>query len=253
MNILVINGTSRPEGTTTELARAFMEGAQSQGAKTDMILLRDCRIAHCTNCLKCYAFPGDGIAPCCMSDDMDDIVARIAAADGVLFASPVHCGFVSSLLTTCWDRLIWRVMRPAEPVAGCAGMRSRLDDKVRAIASIATSGGMPGLLRKYCDDGTRWLKGNAPLALHGQWTGDMYACADLERLPQTPDDWKRIYFLRRLSDRQRRQAREIGVGMVQALQSGGLRPAVMENLVPSFVRRILEMVFRRRSLYRLAR
>jgi hypothetical protein len=39
---------------------------------------------------------------------------------------------------------------------------------------------MPERLRRFCDDGTPWLKSNATLILHGQWIGDMYAGADLD-------------------------------------------------------------------------
>lgn len=252
MKVLVINGSARAEGTTTALTRSFMEGAASRGASADMIMLREKSIGYCTNCLKCYAWEGEGVAPCSLRDDMDDVIAALLEADGICFASPVHCGFVTAQMTTFMDRLAWRVMRPAAPLGHCFNLESRVTDKVRALGSIVTAGGMPRSLRRLCDDGTRWLKSNAPLELHGQWIGDVYAAADLERLPETEQDWRRIYFLRRLSTPQLEDARQLGVRMVEALEKGGLRADTLENSIPAALRWVMKWYFARKPLYRPA-
>ncbi len=232
MNILVIHGSYRPEGTTTQLSRAFIEGVEAAGGTAGMVMLREQTIAPCTNCLKCYTHEGDGLAPCSIRDDMDGILERLAAADGIVYASPVHSGFVTGLMTTFHERQVWRTLRPGPPIAGMAGLQSRLDDKVRAIGSIVSAGGMTERLRSGCDDGTRWLKGNLPLEFHGQWIGDQYAGADLERMPENDRDWKRLYHLRRISPRQLDEARELGEKMVRALRAGRLRPVTMQTLIP---------------------
>ncbi|MFH0800950.1 MAG: flavodoxin family protein [bacterium] len=243
MKILVLNGTYRPEGTTTELARSFMEGARANGTETDMIMLRDLTIGYCINCLKCNAFPDEGIAPCSLKDDMDELIRRIVEADGILFASPVHNGFVTGLMTVFWERLSWRVARPGGPFLNCMSIQTRINDKVRALGSISSAGGMPERLRKSCDDGTPWLKGQATLLLHGEWIGDTYAGADLEHMPESRQDWQRIFFLRRLSARQRQQAYALGVKMAKAIQVGGLKPFTMDKLVHPPFRWILERIF----------
>ncbi|MBI5605667.1 MAG: flavodoxin family protein [Deltaproteobacteria bacterium] len=253
MKILAINGTYRSEGTTTGLVRSFLEGVRSGGEEADMIMLRDRTIGYCTNCLKCYSFTGEGVAPCSQKDDMNEIIDRIVEADGVLFASPVHNGFVTGLMTVFWERLSWRVARPASPLFGCMSIKTRINNKIRALGAISSAGGMPERLRKFCDDGTPWLKSNAPLMLHGQWTGDIYAGADLERLPQTEQDWQRLYFLRRLSTRQHQQARELGVKMVQVLHSGRLVPFTIENFLHPAVRWAMNLFFTIRPPYRVAR
>ena len=251
MKIVIINGTYRPKGTTTELSRSFMEGARSEGAETEMIMLRDCSISPCTNCLQCYLHKGDGIAPCSIQDDMDMILKKIAGADGVLFASPVHCGFVTGLMTIFHERLAWRVMRPSSSIIKCAGMKSRLSGKVRAVGSLVSSGGMPGPLSRFCDDGTRWLKDNLPLELHGRWIGAMYACADLERLPQSEQDWEELYMLRRVSTRQRAEAHQLGVLMARAIRSGKLTPVTMDKMFPPVLVWLIR-VFLPRTIYRVA-
>lgn len=241
MKILVLNGTYRPNGTTTDLARAFMEGARAGGAETDMVMLRERTIGYCANCLKCYGFTGDGIAPCSLKDDMDELIRRIVDADGILFASPVHNGFVTGLMTVFWERLSWRVARPFGPFLNSMGIKTRINDKVRALGSIASAGGMPERLgKKFCNDGTPWLKSNSTLILHGEWIGDVYAAADLERMPENTEDWRRIYFLRRLSARQRRQAYALGEKMAKAIRGGRLEPFTMEKFMPPALRWIME-------------
>lgn len=252
MKILVLNGTYRPNGTTAELVKVFVEGARGRGADVDTIMLRDQKIGYCTNCLKCYGFARPGIAPCCMKDDMDEIIPRIAEADGVLFASPVHNGFVTGVMTVFWERLSWRAARPGGAFLNSMSIVSRLDNKVRAFASISSAGGMPERLRKFCDDGTPWLKSNAPLILHGQWIGDMYAGADLEHMPASDEDWRRLYFLRRLSERQRRMAFALGEKMAEAIRSGGLKPVTMDKMLPPALRWIMDRVYAVSPPYRLA-
>lgn len=240
MKILVINSASRPGGNTTELAQAFMEGVRAQNADVDMVMLRDKNIRYCANCLHCYGFTGDGLAPCRIQDDMDEIIQRVIDADGVLFASPVHNGFVSGLMTVFWERLSWRVARPGDPVLQFMSIQSRIQNKVRAFGSIVTAGGMPLRFRSFCDDGTPWLKSNAPLLLHGQWIGDLYAAADLERRPENAQDWRRIYFLRRVGADQRRQAYDLGKKMVTAIRSGRLVPVTIEKMMNPLLLRVME-------------
>lgn len=253
MKILVLNGSHRPEGTTTELARAFMEGARASGAEVEMVMLRDKKIGYCTNCLQCYAYAGEGIAPCSIKDDMDGIIPRIVAADGVLFASPVHNGFVTGLMTVFWERFSWRVARPGGPFLQIGSIETRIGDRVRAVGSLASAGGMPERMRRGCDDGTPWLKSNGCLMLHGEWVGDVYAGADLERRPENGRDWRRIYFLRRLSARQKKRAYALGEKMAKAIRSGRLKPVTIEKMVPAAARWALGLIARFSPPYRLAK
>ncbi len=253
MKILVLNATYRPKGTTTDLANSFMDGARTQGAGVEMVMLCEQTVAYCTNCLKCYGFSGEGVAPCSLQDDMDGIIDRIVAADGVLFASPVHNGFVTGLMTVFWERLSWRVARPSGSILKSMGIKTRIDNTVRALGSIVSAGGMPERLRKFCDDGTPWLTGNAPLMLHGQWVGDMYAGADLQHLPESEQDWRRIYHLRRLSASQKQRAHDLGIAMAKAVSAGTLKPVTGETIIHPALRWIVERVFVRGSAYRIAK
>ena len=250
MKVLAINGSYQRKGTTTKLAQSALDGAASMGAQTEMIMLRDCDIAYCTNCLSCYKDLESEIAPCCMSDSVDEIVERLRDADGSIWASPVHNGFVTGLMVVLQERISWRLLRPEGSFLGGMGMTSRLSSKVRAVASIASAGGMSQKLgERYCNDGTPWLKSNLPLQLHAQWIGDMYAGAVLKKQPTSRSDWSNLYFLRKLSDDQLGQARALGVKMAQAIEAGELIPVTLNNSVGPVVRGIVGILNRIRSPY----
>ena len=80
----------------------------------------------------------------------------------------------------------------------------------------------------------------------------MYAGADLEHMPASDEDWRRLYFLRRLSERQRRMAFALGEKMAEAIRSGGLKPVTMDKMLPPALRWIMDRVYAVSPPYRLA-
>lgn len=229
MKILAINASYRPGKTTTQLTLKAMEGAASLGAETEMIMLRDCKIDYCMNCLKCYKDKTSEIGPCSLKDDIDGILEKIRDADGIILASPVHNGFITGLMTVFFERIVWRTACSTGSFLGIlSGIESRLTNKTRAIISISSAGGIPQRIRKYCDEGTPWLKSNAPLFFHGEWIGDMYAGAELSKLPRNEDDWANLYFKRKLSREQLDQAFKLGVKMGQTINDGRLKPTTVD-------------------------
>ena len=109
-----MNATYRTNKTTTQLTQKALEGAASVGADTEMVMLRKCRIEYCTNCLKCYKDLDSEIAPCSLRDDVDQILEKIRDADGIIFSSPVHNGFVTGLMTVFLS--VWRGELPVPEV-----------------------------------------------------------------------------------------------------------------------------------------
>lgn len=224
MRVLVINGTYRPNQTTSTLSRRALEGAASVGAETEMILLTDHDIKFCTNCLTCYNDVGSDIPRCVVDDDMRSILERAAAADGIILASPVHSGFVTGVMTTFMERATWTLCRPTGEILGLKGApEPRLTDKPRATASIVSAGMIPTELRQYCDMGTPWLKEMAPLLFNGEFIGDMYAGASYPK-ELSDEEWPKAAFHRELSEHQLQQAYDLGVAMATALKQEAVRP-----------------------------
>jgi multimeric flavodoxin WrbA len=224
MNIVALNATYRQNGTTTTLINKALEGAATVGAQTEHLLLKDFDIRYCTNCLKCYGDVESEIAPCTHDDDMTLILEKIKEADGVLFGSPVHMGFVTGLMLVFMERACFRLARPTGEFFGLKGCpEPRLTNKPRAAASIVTAGLIPEDMRQYCDIGTQWLKENVPMLVNGEFVIDQYAAAYFPKDLQD-DEWHRAFFLRELTENQQAEAFELGHALASRISEARVRP-----------------------------
>jgi len=224
MKILAINATYRRKGTTTGLTEAALEGAAAVGAETEMVMLRDHDVGHCTNCLTCYKDLESELAPCPVDDDMGEILQKVVDADGIILSSPVHNGFVTGLMTDFFGRIAYRLCRPTGRLLTLRGLPESRSGKVRALATIVSAGMMPTRTgRKYCNDGTPFMKQNGCLLLNADWIGDMYAGGEFSQELKGAD-WHRACLLKELSEGQVKEARALGVRMAEAIKGNRLRP-----------------------------
>ncbi|MDR1329435.1 MAG: flavodoxin family protein [Oscillospiraceae bacterium] len=100
MNILIINGSPKGEGSNTmKLARAFLSGAGWDNA--DTVAVADAKLTPCSGCFSCWRkTPG----ACVIHDDMGGILAKIIAADVVIWAFPLYYFSVPGKLKNLIDR-----------------------------------------------------------------------------------------------------------------------------------------------------
>jgi len=81
MKILAIQGSPRPKASNTEiLLREFLKGAQSQGAETETIYLKDKDIHSCVGCYTCWA-KTPGI--CIFKDDMPELLEKVRRCEKI--------------------------------------------------------------------------------------------------------------------------------------------------------------------------
>ena len=104
MKILAVNGSPRGEGSNTQIMlKAFLKGAASEGADTEIILLSEKTIHPCKGCWACWVkTPGK----CIQKDDMGEILEKLWASDLLLFASPLYVDCVSGLMKNFMDRML---------------------------------------------------------------------------------------------------------------------------------------------------
>jgi len=224
MKVLAINGTGRPKGSTTQLTEEALKGAASIGAETEMILLAELDIRYCRGCLTCYRDMVSEISPCPIDDDVTMILEKIRDSDGVIFSSPINCGFVTGPMTVFLHRAAWRTGRPTGGISELRGIpEPSLTGKARAVATIVSAGGIPSKLRMLCDTGTQWMKEGAVLCCNGSVVGDMYAGAVFPRKPKG-DDWTTVYLHKQLSSRQLRQAYDLGVKLAETIRDRQVKP-----------------------------
>lgn len=100
--IVILNGSPRKTGNTSELIKAFSEGAESAGNEVVTFSLGSMDIHGCKGC-----FGGDSgrECPCVQQDDMKMIYPEVRNADVVVLASPLYYWNMSGQLRTAVDRL----------------------------------------------------------------------------------------------------------------------------------------------------
>ncbi len=115
MKILVLVGSYRRNGNTDQLTGLIKEHLQKEAEnhreqlEIETIYLGQANLQFCRGCRICY---NRGEDHCPVKDDLLSIKARMLAADGVLFASPVYVDDVSGIMKTLIDRLCHVCHRP---------------------------------------------------------------------------------------------------------------------------------------------
>lgn len=182
MNILAIVGSPRKGKATDTLVDKAIEGATSVSpeARVKKIHLADRDIRFCRNCLVCRdTATEEAVAPCVIRDDMDAISQDLLEADSLIFGTPVHMGSATAIMMAFLERICWTFATPEKSylvVKGCPEPRS---DKKRKAVIIVTSGIIPPLLRRFCDQAAPLIRGVIKDSLNAKTVGDLYA-GDIE-------------------------------------------------------------------------
>lgn len=122
MKILAINGSHRPGKGTAGLLQEALDEAASRGAEVELVELSQLDIGYCVGCNACLARQA-----CTLEDDMNELVEKMLAADGIILGSPVYCASVTGRMKTFIDRT-----RPLHMVSNAL--------KGKVGAAIATAG-----------------------------------------------------------------------------------------------------------------
>ena len=105
MRIVAIQSSPNIDGLTGQLAKAVLEGAESEGAETEIVHLNklkiDSCIAHDRGWGTCHS---EG--KCVIQDDFQNLREKINQADALVFSTPVYFGDLSESAKRFFDR--WR-------------------------------------------------------------------------------------------------------------------------------------------------
>jgi len=103
MNILVIQGSPRPQGNTAVVLESVLAPARAAGHAVEEVRVCDIETHGCRECFACQEVPDE---PGCSQDDaLTPVIARIRAADLVVWALPVFCWGWPSPIKCVIDRL----------------------------------------------------------------------------------------------------------------------------------------------------
>jgi multimeric flavodoxin WrbA len=100
--IIGIIGSPRKKGNTDILVSNILEGAKSEGAKTETIFLADLHIRECDGCHVCWKGK-----PCSKNDDMNSIYPKIIDSDAIIFGTPVYWYGPTGLMKMFIDRFVY--------------------------------------------------------------------------------------------------------------------------------------------------
>jgi multimeric flavodoxin WrbA len=95
VKILILNGSPHLDGPTSDMARAFAEGAKEAGHEVASVNVAHKNIRGCMACEYCRN-KEKGI--CAQKDDMLEIYPAILSSDMIVFASPIYYFTLSAQL-----------------------------------------------------------------------------------------------------------------------------------------------------------
>src|SRR5664279_6476165 len=114
MKVIAFNGSPRKHWNTAMLLEKALEGANSQGAKTELIHLYDLSYKGCISCFACKTKGGKSYGKCIVTDDLKPIFKKIESADALIFGSPIYLGNVTGQMRSFLERLVFQYLTYTE-------------------------------------------------------------------------------------------------------------------------------------------
>ena len=108
MKVIGINGSPRKQWNTATLVTKALEGAEAQGATTELVHLYDLDFKGCKSCFACKTRGGKGYGKCVLNDDLTPVLEGIAAADALVIGSPIYFGTVTGETRSFLERLLFQ-------------------------------------------------------------------------------------------------------------------------------------------------
>lgn len=181
-NLLAIVGSPRKGKATETLVDQAISGAQAKdpGCRVRKVHLGLQNIEPCRNCLACRDSVAEGpYAKCTIRDDMDRISQDLLRSDSLIWGTPVHMGYATSLMMAFLERICWTFAKPEKRYLTLTGCPLPRSDKRRRSVVIVTSGIVPPIYRMFCDKATGLISQTAKDSLNAVTVGTMYA-GDIE-------------------------------------------------------------------------
>ena len=102
IKVLAINGSPRTDGNTAFLIRQMFQELEKEGIATEIIQVGGKHVRGCTACGKCFE---NRDQKCVFDDDIvNECIAKMANADGIILGSPVYFTDLTSDMKALIDR-----------------------------------------------------------------------------------------------------------------------------------------------------
>jgi multimeric flavodoxin WrbA len=110
MKLLAFNGSPRTKWNTATLLKHAIEGAKSEGAKTELIHLYNRDYKGCTSCFACKRIGGKSYGHCAQKDDLAPLFKKVEKADAIVIGSPIYYGITTGETRSFLERLMFQYM-----------------------------------------------------------------------------------------------------------------------------------------------
>lgn len=102
MKVIAFNGSPRKNGNTSQLLAIVLAELEQEGIATEIIEIYPARPRGCMGCLQCFQRKN---RRCAIEEDpMNEWIEKMAAADGIVIASPTYFANVSAETKALLDR-----------------------------------------------------------------------------------------------------------------------------------------------------
>ncbi len=156
MKVLMLNGSPKTNGCTYTALTEIEKRLESHGVETELFQIGTQPVAGCIACGVCK-----GSASCIFDDKVNEFVAKMREADGMIIGSPVYYASASGQVTAFLDRAFYvggsyMDGKPGAALVSCRrGGASAAFDQLNKYFSISN---MPIVTSNYWNQ----VHGNTP-------------------------------------------------------------------------------------------
>jgi multimeric flavodoxin WrbA len=162
MHVIAINGSPRKKWNTATLLENALEGAESQGAETELINLYDLNFKGCKSCFSCKIKGSKSYGKCAINDDLTDVFRKIEESDALILGSPIYFGTATGEMRSFMERFMFQYNVYTDPI------QSLFPKKIN-IGSIYTMNATEAQMRDHGFDQPiiftesilKWIFGNS--------------------------------------------------------------------------------------------
>ena len=115
MKVIAVNGSPRKKWNTAMLLEKALEGASSQGAKTELIHLYELNFTGCVSCFACKTIGGKSYGRCGAKDGLTPILEKVEKVDALILGSPIYFGTVTGEMKSFMERLLFPYLSYTAP------------------------------------------------------------------------------------------------------------------------------------------
>ncbi len=101
MQVVAFNGSARKNGNTAILVRRVFRELEAEGIGTELVQLAGKPVRGCLACGKCLE---NRDQRCVVDDVVNECIAKMVAADGIILASPTYFTDVTAEMKALIDR-----------------------------------------------------------------------------------------------------------------------------------------------------